>query len=107
MSDILKQSSRRGINVFFVLFSLLVSCQKASPPEALDPIPSENQLAWQDLEFYMFVHFNMNTFTDIEWGMGSESPELFNPTALDCRQWARVAKEAGMKGIIITAKHHY
>ncbi|MEO6709500.1 MAG: alpha-L-fucosidase [Planctomycetota bacterium] len=70
------------------------------------PIPEPRQLAWQELEYYAFVHFNMNTFTGREWGDGSESPALFAPSALDCRQWARVAKSAGMKGIILTAKHH-
>jgi alpha-L-fucosidase len=58
------------------------------------------------MEFYAFVHFNMNTFTDMEWGTGGESPQLFNPTELDCQQWARVCHEAGMTGIILTAKHH-
>jgi alpha-L-fucosidase len=58
------------------------------------------------MQYYMFVHFTVNTFTDKEWGYGDEPESIFNPTELDCRQWARVAKEAGMKGIIITAKHH-
>ena len=98
---------------FFVLvclmvFALAVSCEALpeEPPKAFGPIPSEHQLAWHDLQYYAFVHFNMNTFTNKEWGFGDESPELFNPTDLDCRQWARVCRDAGMKGIIVTAKHH-
>ena len=94
----------------FILVSALlltVACTPPPPPPApVGPLPSEAQLAWHDMQFYMFVHFNMNTFTNMEWGMGDESPETFNPTALDCRQWARIAKAAGMKGIILTAKHH-
>jgi alpha-L-fucosidase len=102
--------SVKKINFKFLvilLIGLCISCaKKVQPPLAIGPLPSERQLTWYELEYYGFLHFNMNTFTNIEWGMGSESPETFNPTALDTRQWARVAKEAGMKGLIITAKHH-
>lgn len=93
---------------YLIPFVLLFSCNSTEvpPPEPVYPIPSESQLAWHDLEYYAFVHFNMNTFSDMEWGMGDESPEQFNPTELDTRQWAKVVKDAGMKGIIITAKHH-
>ena len=94
----------RLFSLFLVLLSL--SCTEVPPPEPVGPIPSDRHLAWHELQYYAFIHFNMNTFTDMEWGTGGEKPEQFNPTELDTRQWARVAKEAGMKGIIITAKHH-
>ncbi len=77
-----------------------------NPLEFSEPLPSERQLAWQELEYYAFVHFNMNTFTNQEWGYGDASPQLFNPSSLDTDQWAQTALAAGMKGIIITAKHH-
>ena len=69
-------------------------------------VPSPRQLRWQQLERTGFIHFGMNTFTNKEWGDGTESPALFNPTALDARQWVRACKEGGIKQVIITAKHH-
>ena len=74
--------------------------------QAQRPVPSENQLRWQDMEMYAFIHYSLNTYTDQEWGFGNEDPQLFNPENLDCRQWVRVCKQAGMRGIIFTAKHH-
>lgn len=79
---------------------------RPAPPSPLAPVPNAHQLAWEDLEFYGFLHFGMNTFTDKEWGDGSEDARTFNPSALDARQWARVARDAGMKGLILVAKHH-
>ncbi|HEY9117356.1 MAG TPA: alpha-L-fucosidase, partial [Roseivirga sp.] len=97
----------KQLTLFLAILFILVACApQVVPPAPVEPLPSSAQLAWQELEYYAFVHFNMNTFTDMEWGLGDEPPSSFNPTDLDTRQWARVAKEAGMKGIILTAKHH-
>jgi len=70
------------------------------------PVPSTAQLLWQRDELALFAHFGINTFTNREWGDGTESPALFNPTALDARQWTRAARAAGFRTVVLTAKHH-
>lgn len=85
---------------------LLCSCNRVSEPAPFGVVPSNAQVEWQKKEYTMFVHFGPNTFTGAEWGSGQEKAEIFNPTELDCKQWASIAKAAGMKGIILTAKHH-
>ena len=70
------------------------------------PVPTPGQLQWHRDELAMFLHFGVNTFTNREWGDGTESPSIFNPTALDAHQWARTAKRAGFKAMVLTAKHH-
>ncbi len=99
--------SRIDSIIIMVFGLLLIACNQQ--PKDIEPnpvIPTPGQVAYQKMKFIGFIHFGINTFTDKEWGFGDESPTIFNPTALDADQWAREAKEAGMKQLILTAKHH-
>jgi len=95
---------------FFIISFLLMFCYSCNKNkkeiELVYPIPTERQISWQKLDYYAFIHFNMNTFTNKEWGFGDEHPDQFNPSQLDTDQWAKIISEVGMKGIVITAKHH-
>jgi alpha-L-fucosidase len=94
--------------ITILLFAILFSFQtiQVHAQTKFGPTPTKVQLQWHEKEFYLFIHFGPNTFTNLEWGHGSEDPNVFNPTAIDCNQWARIAKASGAKGIILTAKHH-
>src|SRR6185503_10904328 len=87
-------------------FAPVGSSREAKPPVPFGPLPTTAQLRWHEMEFYGFVHFTVNTFTDKEWGYGDESPAVFNPANFNADQIVRAARDAGMKGLILTAKHH-
>ena len=94
------------MNRFTIILASLLAIGVKAQIAPCGPLPNANQLRWQDMEMYAFIHYSLNTYTDQEWGFGNEDPKLFNPSSLDCRQWARVCKQSGMRGIIFTAKHH-
>lgn len=94
------------LSIPVVVCCLSCTSGKVLPPEPILPVPEPKQVEWQQMETYAFIHFGLNTFNDREWGYGDTDPKTFNPTSLDCEQWAQTLVKAGMKGVILTAKHH-
>ncbi|MEP7111402.1 MAG: hypothetical protein ABI760_25625, partial [Ferruginibacter sp.] len=107
-NKLLKPTTKNSMTRFRSIGMLLCTCMislsyaQTKAPAPFGPVPNKNQMRWQQMEYYSFVHFSLNTWTDQSWGFGNEDVKLFNPEKLDCRQWARICKEAGMKGVIIT-----
>ncbi len=96
------------ILIFLVLFLCSCTTRQTNGQEfpANEITPAGEQIAYQEMEMIGFIHFGINTFTDREWGTGSEDPSMFNPEELDAGQWVETARSAGMGMLILTAKHH-
>lgn len=95
--------------IFLILFifSILTSCtDKTEAPAPYGALPTPAQLNWHQMEYFSLVCYGLNTYTEVEWAYGDVDPKLFNPSDLNTDQWAKVASEAGMKGLILVAKHH-
>ena len=95
----------RALLLGTLLFTSLARAQQA-PPDPYLQVPEPRQLQWHRTEYYGFIHFGPNTFTGEEWGRSQPLPDVFNPADLDTNQWAKTALDAGMKGLILTTKHH-
>jgi alpha-L-fucosidase len=96
----------RSGKIAAVVIWLMLCFQFAQAQNFSDIKPTPQQVEWQDLEFGVLIHFGTNTYLDREWGDGTASPQVFNPTQLDPEQWLRAAKAAGAKYVVLVAKHH-
>ena len=107
--NLFNDTMKKHIDLFCAITALFLSgacAPTVKAPEAILPIPEPKQVEWQKMETYAFVHFGLNTFNDREWGYGDSDPKTFNPARLDCEQWVKTFVASGMKGVILTAKHH-
>jgi alpha-L-fucosidase len=95
--------TRRG---FLAAIPACAAAASAAPPSPYGAVPSERQLRWHEMETTAFLHFTVNTFTDKEWGYGDEDPNVFNPRAFDADVIVSALADAGMRGVILTCKHH-
>ena len=100
---------KKNLFAVFAASLLIGACSVGGndePPAAIMPVPTQDQIDWHKTEMYAFVHFGLNTFNDLEWGYGNTPASTFDPEDLNCEQWVRIFKEIGMKGVVITTKHH-
>ena len=104
MKSFLKNAGRYYITALTTA-TLLPLVARAQAPTPFGAVPNARQIEWFHRERHVLLHFGMNTFTNSEWGSGNEDPSTFNPTALDCGQWARTIKNAGFTSAILVAKH--
>ena len=100
----IRQILRKTICALIAVGSAAAWC--SASPKPYGPVPTEQQVDWLRMEWYAFVHFGLNTWTDREWGYGDEKPGMFNPSNFDAEAIVKIFKEAGMNGMIYTAKHH-
>ncbi len=95
-----------GLALGAIVFAGASSLAQNAAQNAVDLKPSPQQVAWQDLEFGVIIHFGPNTFLNQEWGDGSADPKVFNPTQFNPDQWMKAIKASGAKYVVMVAKHH-